>query len=110
MTSERNDLKDELRAVVNARQELSKDEEQFLVEHFLERLDADIDARIDAKVAQIRPAKQSKGGNDGWVIPAALGIAIPLSAIAAAGAGFIGLLVCWIGIVTVLAVYLGTRN
>ena len=110
MSVEREKLRDDLLAAVNARRELSQDDEQYLVEHFIDRLESNIDARIDAKVAQVRPQMAAKRHNDPWVVLAALGIAIPLSAIAAQSAGLLGLLVCWVGIVAVMGIYIGTRN
>ena len=52
MPIERDDLRDELMAVLGARQELSKADEAFLADNFLKKLDSEIDARIDARVNQ----------------------------------------------------------
>ena len=51
-TVERQQLEDELMAVLQARKELNEDEERHLVESFLERIDREIDARIDARLKQ----------------------------------------------------------
>lgn len=106
MSTDRDQLREELLAVTSARRELSADDERYLVEHFLDRLEADIDQRIDARLAA-RPALAQRSGSRGnptAIVPAALGIAIPLSAIAGAFAGFAGIAVTWVAILIVLYV------
>ena len=109
MTSDRDDLRDELLAVTGARRELSADDERYLVEQFLNRLERDIDQRIDARLAA-RPepaARSTPRAHPAAIVPIALGIAIPLSAIAGATAGMAGLALTWAAILIV--VYLSTR-
>lgn len=100
-----NDLRDELTAVMGARKELSPEDERYLVESFLDRLDRQLEARMDARIEQ-RMATVKRGGRmEAWVVPAALGIAIPITAISAAAAGGIGILIALAFVVSVLAIY-----
>jgi hypothetical protein len=101
MPSIRDELRDELLAVTAARQELPRNEERYLIEHFLDNLDREIDSRIEARTAGKRPRSHT------GLISVALGAAIPLSAIAVF-AGWHGLLVTWVAIL--LVVYLATRD
>jgi hypothetical protein len=109
MSSDRDELRDELLAVTGARRELSADDEKYLVEQFLSRLERDIDQRIDARLAArpIPPERSAPRAHPAAIVPIALGIAIPLSAIAAASAGLAGIALTWAAILVV--VYLSTR-
>ncbi len=109
MSSNQDELRDELLAVTSARRELSADDERYLVEQFLNRLERDIDQRIDARLAA-RPAPPERSApraNPAAIIPIALGIAIPLSAIAGATAGLAGIALTWAAILIV--VFISTR-
>ncbi|GAA1018133.1 hypothetical protein Aple_089550 [Acrocarpospora pleiomorpha] len=107
--------RDDLRATLEARRDLGPEYEDALVDSFLEKLDSEITARVRAEVA----VHQSKAGvkppkPDNSHIPVALGslgIAIPLTAIAAGNAGTPGLFLAWGGIVLInLAYALGRRR
>ena len=102
----REELRDELLAVIRARQELSPDHEHYLVEGFLERLDNEIDARIDAKLAR----KSATNVNVTETLGVVLGVGVPLSAIAVIFAGLPGLLLTWVAltVITVVSV-VGSR-
>jgi hypothetical protein len=109
MSSNQDELRDELLAVTSARRELSADDERYLVEQFLNRLERDIDQRIDARLAA-RPAPPERSApraNPAAIIPIALGIAIPLSAIAGTTAGLAGIALTWVAILIV--VFISTR-
>jgi hypothetical protein len=109
MSADRDELRDELLAVTSARRELSDDDEKYLIEQFLTRLEHDIDLRIDARLA-VRPAPPQRPGpraHPAAIVPIALGIAIPLSAIAGATAGLAGIALTWVAILVV--VYLSSR-
>jgi hypothetical protein len=96
-------LREELLAVLGARRELDREDEQYLVEVFLDRLDREIDARIEARLAERAPRRRMHpAALFGLAIPL-LALAIPLSAIAGDVAGQAGLLVVWAGIVAILA-------
>ncbi|GAA3845695.1 hypothetical protein GCM10022226_81320 [Sphaerisporangium flaviroseum] len=121
--------RDELRATVEARRDLGPDYEPALIESFLEKIDATIDARVRSEVAaqngyQGYPGAQGHPGphpgqgkphkhGDG-TIPIALGslgIGIPLTAIAAGEAGPAGLFLAWTGIILVnIAAAFGRRR
>jgi hypothetical protein len=125
--------RDELRATVEARRDLGPDYEHALIESFLEKIDATIDARVRAEVAaqngyQGYPGPQGHPGPHGGphpgqgkphkqgdgTIPIALGslgIGIPLTAIASGEAGLPGLFLAWTGIILVnIAAAFGRRR
>jgi hypothetical protein len=61
----------ELKAVVEARKELGPEHEEHLIAGFLEKIDREIDRRVDEKVAARRP--RSRRSHE-----AELGIFVPL--------------------------------
>jgi len=96
------DQRRDLQAAVEARRELGPEYEPQLIESFLERLDRDIDQRLDARVSGHRP--HPGPGRTNTSIPIALGslgLGIPLSGIAGGTGGLGGLLAAWAGIVAV---------
>lgn len=101
--------REEAEATLNARRQLGEDYEPALVESFVERIDAAIEARVDARVEQVRTGAQpAKPKNDDHVLALAivsLGVAIPMTAIAAHESGVVGILITWIGIVLVNFLY-----
>ncbi|MFI6454617.1 hypothetical protein ACIBF6_24015 [Streptosporangium amethystogenes] len=95
------DIRQDMRATLEARRDLGPEYETALIESFVSRLDATIAHRVHTEMhaAGVRPRKP---GNPS--IPIALGsmgIGIPLTAIAAAEAGSAGLLLAWGGIVAI---------
>ncbi|AWS42889.1 hypothetical protein [Streptosporangium sp. 'caverna'] len=112
------DIRQDMRATIEARRELGPEYEAALVESFVERLDQSIAHRVRAEMhaagAPPRPPapQQKRRGNPS--IPIALGsmgIGIPLTAIAAQEAGTAGLLLAWVGIVAInLAHAIGNRR
>jgi hypothetical protein len=108
MTLEREDLREELLAVLGARRELSGADDQFLVEGFINKLDAEIDARIDARMSQrmarIRPGK---GGYGVGSVAPVLALAIPLIAIAGGIAGTPGIVA--VAVAIIVALYFTSR-
>jgi hypothetical protein len=99
------ELRDELLAAVHARQELGAQHEEHLVDAFLQRLDREMDVRIEARMRAHRPRPRPAVIA---VAIVALIFAIPLSAIAGYTAHFAGLLLVWTGIAAV--VYLVGRE
>ncbi|GAA5004086.1 hypothetical protein GCM10023317_38120 [Actinopolymorpha pittospori] len=101
--------REEAEATLNARKQLGEDYEPALVESFVERIDATIEARVDARVEQaLKGVKPAKPKNDDHVLALAivsLGVAIPMTAIAAHEGGMAGMLITWIGIVLVNFLY-----
>ncbi|QHC20723.1 hypothetical protein [Streptomyces sp. GS7] len=110
------DLKKELDATLQTRKELGPEYESELVESFLEKLDQNVDRRVRRQLAEqqmqvargARP-RRTDATSEFWqrfaVAVVSLVLAIPLSAIAVAEAGFVGLVVCWAGVVGVNAVH-----
>lgn len=47
------DLRDELLAMMRARRELSPEDEQYLADAFLDRLDREVDLRVEAKAPRL---------------------------------------------------------
>ena len=111
MSEQRTDLRDELLAATAARRELSSDEEKYLVESFLDKLDREIDARVDARIEmKIASMPHRGGGMQPWVIPATLALAIPITAIAAVFAQWVGVLIALTFVVAVLGIYAGNSQ
>jgi hypothetical protein len=100
MPKRRTELYDELLAVVRARQELTSEHDEQLIEAFLERLDREIDTRISAR-------KPKRVSSRAIVSVAALFLALPLTFIAVF-AGWQAVAVTWLAIV--LIVYLVDRR
>jgi hypothetical protein len=94
----------ELRAAAESHHELGPEYQDAVVDSFVERIGKEIDARVDARLAQTsaRPALTSKQLN---VLPVmalgSLALGIPISAIAAGEAGLWGLVVAWIAIAAI---------
>ncbi|MET9020137.1 hypothetical protein ABZV93_09165 [Actinopolymorpha sp. NPDC004070] len=95
--------RDEAEAALHARRELGADFEPAVVDSFVDRIDAAIEARVAQEVKRAgKPAPRRK--DDGHALALAivsLGVAIPLSGLAAHEAGVAGLVVAWLGIVLV---------
>ncbi|MGW0810399.1 hypothetical protein [Nonomuraea sp. NPDC002799] len=97
-------LRDDLQATLDARRDLGPDYETALVESFVERLDETISARVRAELHHHGGGPPKKGNPGTAMIPIALGsmgIGIPLTAIAAANAGLVGLTITWLAIVII---------
>ncbi|MER5651103.1 hypothetical protein [Streptosporangium sp. NPDC002524] len=98
------DIRQDMRATVEARRDLGPEYETALIESFVSRLDATIAHRVRSEMhaAGVPAAKPRKNPNSS--IPIALGsmgIGIPLTAIAAQTSGTAGLLLAWGGIVAI---------
>ena len=103
---------DEIRAAAETHRELPPEYQSAVIDSFLSKVDREIDARVDARVAgygrgRIRPARPH---TPAFFVLATLVAGIPLSAIAVAAgqapAGFWGLLVVWISIVAIDIAYI----
>ncbi|MFD7289910.1 hypothetical protein [Streptomyces sp. NPDC059863] len=114
------ELKKELDATLQARNELGADYEPALIESFLEKVEQRMDGMTDRHVRRRLAEQQMVAARGGGQRPVADGsgfgerfgfgvislvLAIPLTAIAAVNTGFKGLVVCWLGIVAVNAVH-----
>ena len=106
---------EEIRAAAETHNELGPGYRDAVIDSFLDKVGREIDARVDARLAQQqvgRPPARYRGGQSG--APMALAIVsmvlgIPISAIAVAAgthpAGFMGLLVVWIAIAVINVAY-----
>jgi len=60
----------ELKAVIEARKELGPEHEAHLIAGFLEKIDKEIDRRVDEKIAARRPrSRRSREGELGIFVP-----------------------------------------
>ncbi len=99
---------DQLLAAVHARRELGEDYERALVDSFVDQVDRQIAAQVDARVAEY--ARAGRFARRSWwpgglAIVVSLAFALPLTAIAGVFAHLPGILACWAGIVALNAVY-----
>ena len=100
------ELGHELEASLQARQEVGAGLEPQLVEQFVDRIEGEIDRRIDAKLSRPR-----HGSNVHLGLPlGSLAISIPLLGIAGGTAGFAGVLVIAIAIVLVNLFWAGASR
>lgn len=99
------DSRKELEAALAARKELGRDYEQALVESFVDKIDKQIGARVDAQVAARSRArgKGAKQAGEGQMVLGfvSLGTGIPITAIAGGIGELPGIVVAWLGIVGV---------
>ena len=106
---------EEIRAAAETHNELGPAYRDAVIESFLDKVGREIDARVDARLAQqqtVQPPGRDRRGHSGS--PLALAIismvlGIPISAIAVAAgthpAGFMGLLMVWIAITAINIAY-----
>jgi hypothetical protein len=90
--------RDELQAAIEARRELGPEREAELVESFLDR----IETRLEERRPQPAPRRVEPSPLLAMI---SLGVAIPLTAIAASNSGLAAVIVVWIGIVLVNFAY-----
>jgi hypothetical protein len=90
----------ELEATIAARHELGPTHDDQLVAGFLDRIEQEIDRRVDERIARRGPAKRSSSP----LHPATLGVCIPIIAIAGGTGGVVGLVAALIALVIVFAV------
>jgi hypothetical protein len=101
---EEHDLKRELEATLNARQEVGSQLEPQLVERFVDKIDAEIDRRVDARLAS-QTRDRSHRPVPLAVPLGSLGIGIPLVGAAGGIAHLAGVIAACIAIVLVNAFY-----
>ncbi|GGL26300.1 hypothetical protein GCM10014719_29870 [Planomonospora parontospora subsp. antibiotica] len=104
-TMDRSSPGDELRAAVEARRELGPEFEDSLVEGFLEKMDAEIDRRVDQRLAAHSPAvRPSVAAGQRLAlaivslalgVPSTVGLAIALDDVDSV------LAIIWVGIIAV---------
>ena len=86
-TMSRADLREELRASIDARRELGASYEDFIVEQFLDR--------VERRANQARRAQRKQQGAGVLRLIVSLLFAMPLTAIAGVAAGWPGILIVW---------------
>jgi hypothetical protein len=101
----------ELEATVRARQELGPGHEEELIAGFLNRMEREIDKRVDERVAA-RGASRHRAGSGSVLNPANLGICIPIIAIAGGIGKFPGLVLAFavLALVFLFAEHARTRR
>ena len=96
--------REELRAILSARQELGTEYNDELADMLMERLDAVIDRRVEARLQNT-----SKGSLSPGVAICSLVFAIPLTGIAASLVGFRGVAIVWAALIVVNMLYSGKK-
>ena len=92
--------REELDAILSARQELGTEYNEELADMLMERLDDVIDRRVEARLQ-----KTPKNPLSPAVPITTLALAIPLTAIAAAMLGIRGVLIVWAALIIVNVLY-----
>ena len=86
----------ELEATVEARRELGAEHEDHLIAGFLERIDKEIDRRVEERVARRGPQRPMTLNKE------AVGIAVPVVAVAGIFGGVVGVIGALIALAVVL--------
>jgi len=81
--------REELEATVAARRELGPGHDEHLIEGFLERIEGEIDRRVDERLRHVR---RQGGPTTGVFKPEELGVFVPIFIIAGIFAGTTGIL------------------
>jgi hypothetical protein len=90
----------ELKAVVAARKELGPEHEEHLIAGFLDRIDKELDRRVDEKIA----ATRRRGRQMSSLHPGNLAVCIPIIAIAGGIGKTTGLIAAFIALALVFLV------
>ncbi|TDD27997.1 hypothetical protein E1218_08670 [Kribbella turkmenica] len=103
------EVRKDLRAAVEARQELGAEYENEIIESFLDKLDArdaqrhgrDLQHRREDQMLEAAGLKRREGSDPGGLALAIVSVtcAIPITAIAADMTGLPGMLISWAGLV-----------
>lgn len=95
--------RDDVTSMVGARQELGEEMEPAVVDAFLDR----VEAAIDARAAERRqPGDAGAGSGERLALAiVSLGTGVPITAIAADGGGALGVIAAWLGIAGVNFAY-----
>ncbi len=106
---------EEIRAAAAVHQELGPNYQEAVIESFLDKVGREIDARVDARLAQQQvaqpPAERGHGhsGSPMTLAIVSLALGIPISAIAVSAgahpAGVTGLLIVWLAIGVINVAY-----
>jgi hypothetical protein len=106
---------EEIRAAAEIHQELGPNYQQAVIESFLDKVGREIDARVDARLAQQQvaqpPAQRGRGqpGSPMTLAIVSMALGIPISAIVVSAgahpAGVMGLLIVWLAIGVINVAY-----
>jgi hypothetical protein len=101
---------DEFRVAAEVHRELGPEYDKAVVESFLERLGPEIDARVDARVAQDRQAVPDQAHAPSMKLAiTSMALGIPLTAIVTSDganpAGLAGVLIVWLAIAVINVAY-----
>jgi hypothetical protein len=96
---EPSELQQELAATVEARRELGPAHDDHLIAGFLERIDREIDRRVEERVGRLKPQKRA----DSALHPGNLALCIPIIAIAGGIGHLPGLIVAFAALALVFA-------
>jgi len=101
---------DELRAAAEVHRDLGPEYDKAVVESFIQRLGPEIDARVDARVAQEVEAGAGQPRTAAMRLAiTSMALGIPLTAIVATGSGhpvgLIGVLIIWLAIAIINVAY-----
>jgi hypothetical protein len=101
---------DEFRAAAEVHRELGPEYDKAVVESFLERLGPEIDARVDARVAQEQqPGAGQPHAPSMKLAITSMALGIPLTAIVTSSganpAGLAGVLIVWLAIAVINVAY-----
>jgi hypothetical protein len=111
--------RDDVAAMLAARQELGPDYEQAVIDSFVARISQTIDQRVESRLAEARPPEvradasrpTSSRDNSQLILGiVSMGLAVPLTGIAAGVVGLPGLIVCWAGIAVVNLAHAAYRH
>jgi hypothetical protein len=94
------DVHTELEATIAARRELGPKHDAELVAGFLDRIDKEIDRRVDERVRELAPRKPRASS----LHPGTLGVCIPIVAIAGGIGHTVGLVAAFAALVIVFAI------
>ena len=89
----------ELRAVLAARRELGPEHDEHLIAGFVDRIEKEVDRRVDARLAAAGPRRRSGSA----LHPGNLALCIPIVAIAGGIGGLPGLIVAFLALAFVFA-------
>ena len=93
----------ELAATLAARRELGPGHDDHLIEGFLQRIEVEIDRRVDERVERaVRHLPRSRG--HGALNPETMAISIPIIAVAGGIGGTAGLALAFVALVTIFLV------
>src|SRR5262245_20388785 len=96
--------REELEAVVRARQGLWPEHDDALIEGFLREVGEAIDRRVDERLAEVGPRRHQHSASVELAI-ASIALGIPVTAVAGSQGGSVGIAFAWIAILFLNVLY-----